>query len=96
MQIEIAEVELGVAVALPGRAVEPFGGFGIVLGNALALGITHAEVDLCAGISLRGGFSIPLDSLGLVLWCAFSCRKTASKLKLSVRVSSIGVSLQKL
>lgn len=66
VQIEIAEVELGIAISLPGRAVEPFGSLTVVPSNALARGIAHPKVDLSADMPLIGGFSIPSHGFGLV------------------------------
>ena len=93
VQIEIAEVELGVAISLPGRTVEPFCGFSIVLGNALARGIAHPKVDLSADMPLIGGFSIPSHGFGLVKRKAIPCCEAATDAKLGICVSTISVSL---
>ena len=66
------EVELGIGVTLLGGQTEPAHSFGLVLENALALGVPETEKVLGAGEALLGGLAIPLYGLGIVLWHALA------------------------
>ena len=58
-------------MALLGRLAVPADGLGVVLRNALPIGIHGAEIDLGASITLLGRLAVPVDGLGIVLRNAF-------------------------
>ena len=90
MQVEVAEVELGVAIPQTGGAVEPHRGLGIALVDAISLGVADAEVELRAGMSLLGGPLIPLYGPGMALEHAAPGRETAGQRELGLGVAGLG------
>ena len=76
-----------IGIPLPCSAVEPFGGFLVVLGDTFTRGVTDTEVDLRTVMSLIGSLYIPPNGLGMVKGRPLTYRETSGKGKLCVRIS---------
>jgi len=88
-----AEIELRVREFLLGRLSPPFGGFEIVLLDAVPVFVGVAEIELRRCVALIGGKLEPLDGLRVILLDAFTLEVKTAETELGELVAGIAEGL---